>query len=201
LSLSFASQPIGSSSLPQSIVIANNSGVALNVAGITISNNSKTSGAIFSQANSCMPAIKPQSACSISVSFTPGATGSQGATLEINAGSHAQKVPLNGTGTLAATVSPAKLAFGDQRVETTSASKMVRVTNDLGAPLLFDNFFVAGDFAIIGNGCSSGAAAHSSCAIEVAFKPTVTGARVGTLTISDTASSVPLTVTLTGTGR
>jgi len=42
-------------------------------------------------------------------------------------------------------------------------------------------------------------AAHKSCTVSVFFTPSVTGARSGTLVVSDNASSSP-TVALTGTG-
>ncbi len=201
MSLSFGPQPIGSSSSPLTIVLANNSRAALKVASIAISSNSKTSQSGFIEADSCVPSVAPQSACSIRVSFTPSATGSQRATLLINVASHAQKVSLNGSGILAATVSPTKLSFGNQKVNTTSASKQVRVANNLGAPLSFNNFFVGGDFAITSNGCASGVSAHATCTIAIAFKPTVAGALTGSLTMGDTASSVPLSVSLSGVGH
>jgi hypothetical protein len=200
-SLNFSSQPIGSSSSAQNIMLANDSNVALKVASVAISSSSKTSRSAFIEADSCVPVVARQSACSIRVSFTPSATGSQAAMLEIQAGSRMQKVPLSGTGIVAATVSPARLSFGSQRVATTSRSMQVRVTNNLATQLSFSNFFADGDFAIGSNGCANGVSAHASCNVAIQFKPAVTGARTGLLTIDDTASSVPLTVTLSGTGH
>jgi len=199
--LSFSPQPIGSSSTPLSIELANNTSALLKVSSIVISSGSRAAGSAFREADNCVPAVAAQSACSFSVSFTPGTSGAQSATLQINAVSHVQKVPLQGTGIFAATVSSAQLSFGNQKVKTSSASKQVRVTNNLGVPLSFDNFFVAGDFALTSNGCASAAAAHSTCVIGIAFKPTAAGARTGALTIGDTASSVPLSVSLSGVGH
>jgi hypothetical protein len=43
-------------------------------------------------------------------------------------------------------------------------------------------------------------AAGASCTISVTFKPTALGARNATLTVIDTGTSSPQTVSLTGTG-
>ncbi len=200
LTLSFPPQPIGSSSPPLTIELANNTRAALMVSSI-VASGSKTASSTFREADNCVPAVAAQSACSISVSFTPAATGAESATLQINAVSHAQKVPLKGSGILAATVSPSQLSFGRQKLKTATASKQVRISNNLGVALSFNNFFIDGDFAITGNGCAKGVNAHGSCSVSIAFTPTVHGARTGSTTIGDTASSIPLTVSLTGTGN
>jgi hypothetical protein len=48
--------------------------------------------------------------------------------------------------------------------------------------------------------CGPTLAPAANCVIFVAFKPTVTGALAGTLTINDNGSATPQTVKLTGTG-
>jgi len=50
------------------------------------------------------------------------------------------------------------------------------------------------------NNCGGSVAAGNSCSIFVTFKPTTTGTRSGTLSISDNAPNSPQTVALTGTG-
>jgi hypothetical protein len=61
----------------------------------------------------------------------------------------------------------------------------------------------AGDFAIQSNstcGAGSSVAGAGRCTINLAFKPTATGARSATLVISDSDPSSPQTVSLSGTG-
>jgi hypothetical protein len=59
---------------------------------------------------------------------------------------------------------------------------------------------ISGDFAISSNTCASTLPPYSSCAIGVTFTPTAAGARVGVLTLTDTAAGSPQMVKLSGTG-
>jgi hypothetical protein len=60
---------------------------------------------------------------------------------------------------------------------------------------------ITGDFAIRKNGCNKGIQPGLSCNISVAFTPTQTGVRSGTLKIYDNATNSPQTVTLSGVGK
>jgi hypothetical protein len=67
-------------------------------------------------------------------------------------------------------------------------------------PLNITNVAVSGDFQQT-NGCGSAVAPVTTCAIQVTFKPTASGLRTGTLTITDDAPGGGIqTVKLTGTG-
>jgi hypothetical protein len=111
-----------------------------------------------------------------------------------------QSVALNGRGVRAATVAPSQINFGLRKVGTTSPARQVRVTNNLGAPLSLTSVTTVGDFVVAGNSCGSVIPPHSICNIGVAFMPAAVGARGGNLTIVDGASSIPLTVSLSGLG-
>jgi len=102
-----------------------------------------------------------------------------------------------------ATVSPTALTFGNILVNTVSGSQVVTLSNGAGAgTLAITGISFAGvnpsDFSQTTN-CTAALQAGASCTINVAFRPSATGARAGTLTI---ASSNPtsLSVALTGTG-
>ncbi len=58
----------------------------------------------------------------------------------------------------------------------------------------------AADFREL-SACGKSVAAGASCSIGVFFDPTVSGARTGTLTITDNASNGPQSVTLNGAGQ
>jgi len=58
----------------------------------------------------------------------------------------------------------------------------------------------AGDFAQT-NTCGSSLAASASCTFSVTFKPTASGTRTAALSVTDSASGSPQTVSLTGTGK
>ena len=105
-----------------------------------------------------------------------------------------------------ASIAPGSLAFGNQTINTTSATQTVTLTNTGNAALSIAGITVigtnAGDFAQT-NACGSSVAAGANCTITVTFTSTATGARAGTLIVTDnnngTAGSTQ-TVSLSGTG-
>jgi hypothetical protein len=97
----------------------------------------------------------------------------------------------------AAAVNPGALLFNSQAVGITSPAQAVTVTNMGSAPLTISNVAATGDFSIQ-NGCSSVAAAGGTCPIQVAFTPTATGNRTGTLSLTDNSAGSPHTISLAG---
>jgi hypothetical protein len=95
--------------------------------------------------------------------------------------------------------SPASLAFGSQVVGTTSAAKSVTLSNTGSSPLNISSIATSGDYAQTNN-CGASLGAGASCNINVSFTPTATGARSGTLSVTDNASGSPQTVALSGSG-
>jgi len=84
-------------------------------------------------------------------------------------------------------------------VGTTSAAQTVTLSNSGGASLSISGIQVTGDYAQTNN-CPATLSVGSSCAVNVTFKPTVSGNRSGTLSITDNAQSSPQAVSLNGTG-
>ena len=99
-----------------------------------------------------------------------------------------------------AALSPASLSFSAQSLKTTSASQPVALTNSGSAGLSITSISTTGDFAQTNN-CGTSLGAGANCAIQVTFTPTQSGARAGTLRVSDNAAGSPQTVSLTGTGQ
>lgn len=91
---------------------------------------------------------------------------------------------------------PGSLSFGPQSVGVPSAAQSITVTGTNGA--LISNIATSGDFTQ-SNNCNA-ALSGSSCTIEVMFAPAIEGSLNGTLTITSTAASSPITVMLGGTG-
>ncbi len=160
----------------------------------------------FAQAtNTCTGSIAAGKTCTISVTFTPSATGARSASLELtdDAQGSPQAVALSGTGEAQATVSPATLTFAAQTVGTTSAAKTVTLTNNLSTALAFNITFTGadpGDFTET-NTCSGSVPMKSHCVISVKFSPNATGTRTATMNVNDSANNSPQTVSLTGTGK
>jgi hypothetical protein len=107
------------------------------------------------------------------------------------------------TGAATVTLTPASLAFGDVIEGVTSAAKSVTLKNTGSGTLNISNIAVSGDFAQATSTtpCGSTLAAGKSCIIKVTFTPEQLGALSGDVTVTDSASNSPQTVTLSGTGE
>ena len=97
-SVNFGSQPVGTASKPQTIILTNHSGTMLSISGISITG---TNSGDFSQINACGKSLSGGASCTIDVTFKPTAKGARVATLSISddGGGSPQKVGLTGTGT------------------------------------------------------------------------------------------------------
>ena len=109
--------------------------------------------------------------------------------------------PSGGGGTPSATLStnPSSLTFASQPLNTTSAAQAVTVTNTGTAAASVSSVAVSGDF-LQTNNCGSSIGVGASCTVNVSFRPTASGTRTGTLTITSNATNSPTTVPLSGTG-
>jgi microbial collagenase len=111
----------------------------------------------------------------------------------------------NGTGGCAASTMPAaslsasSLTFASTNVGSTSGAQTVTLSNTGSAALSISSIAISGDYAQTNN-CGTSLANGSSCGISVTFKPTASGTRTGTLTVSSNASNGAQTASLTGTG-
>jgi hypothetical protein len=92
-SLSFGSQALNTSSTAKTVTLKNNQSVALNLSSITSSGE-------FGQTNNCVTPIGSGASCTISVTFTPSAAGTQTGTLTVtdDANTSPQTVRLSGAG-------------------------------------------------------------------------------------------------------
>ena len=95
--------------------------------------------------------------------------------------------------------SPGSLSFGTYPVGTASPPQAVTLTNT-GSADLFVALSVTGDFHKTSN-CGQVLAVGTSCTINVTFKPSTTGQRVGKLQFADNSSGSPQAVGLSGTGE
>jgi sugar lactone lactonase YvrE len=218
--LTFAGQVIHTTSPPQTVTVTNTGTGTLNFAGFTINgaNPGDFGVPLPNSPAMCNPlegTLAAGASCTINVLFTPTATGTRTATLNIadNATGSPQTVTLTGTGTSASgavTVTPSSLTFASQSLNSTSPAQSVTVSNTGTGTVNFAGFTITGanssDFAL-GSGSNAGTcnssgslAASTNCTINVTFTPTATGTRAATLGIADNATGSPQTVALTGTG-
>jgi len=192
-SRSFGSVAVGSTSAPKSIAVSNGSSVALSVGSITVTGD-------FAQTNTCGSSVAARGSCTISITFTPTATGSRTGTVTIydNANNSPQKITLSGTGVAPASMTPASRSYVTTNVGSTTASKSFTLTNNQPSALAISSVVTTGDF-IQTNNCGSQVSAKASCTINVSFRPTANGSRTGTV-VATVGSGIALTGTLSGTG-
>jgi hypothetical protein len=199
LALSFAATVVNQTTAAQNITISNTGGNPATLQTPVIIGADPTDFTLT--ANTCGSTLAPSTGCTVSIAFTPTAAGSRLATFSITDNVGTQTASLTGTGNAPATdtLSPVALTFAQQTIGTTSPAQQVTLTNSGGVALtlITASISTGSDFAVTNN-CGNSLAANSTCAFSVTFSPTATGARSGTLTISDQFRTQ--TVQLNGTG-
>jgi hypothetical protein len=195
--LVYATQMINTTSLVQKVTLSNKGTAQLTIKSIAVTGD-------FQETNTCASAVQPGGSCTISITFTPTASGTRtgSVTIKDNGGSSTQTISLTGVGTVVK-LAPTSLSFGSVKVGTKSAAKAVTLTNKGTASLSITSITITGtnpsDFTKTGT-CSSSLAAGASCTISVSFKPTATGARSASVSVADNGGGSPQTVKLSGTG-
>jgi len=189
-SMAFGGVVVGATS-SRNLKITNTGTSSLIITSIAASVN-------FQSSNCGSSTLTPNSSCTVSVSFTPPATGSFTGTLTItdNAFNSPQVVNLSGSGVLAVTFSPASLSFPNQAIGMASAPKTLTLVNNQAVSLTITSVTTTGNFTA--SGCPATLAAQASCVISVTFTPSVLGTNQGTLTVTDSANNSPQTASLTG---
>ena len=169
-SLSFANQAVGSVSAPQNVTITNTGNATLNITGITTSNTD------YEQTNTCLAVqntLAPGQSCSVSVTFTPTASGTRPGSLSIsdNAIGSPQTVALTGNG-LAAFTLTSPSAVNPVLIGATSTTFVIGAN---GPPTFNGNISLA---------CSTG--------VTCTFNPTsIFVGNTSTMTISNLTTSLP----------
>jgi hypothetical protein len=194
-SMKFGNQAVGTTSAVKKATLTNTGTATLNITSITITGP-------FAQTNNCGSTVLAGKKCTISVTFSPAATGSFTGTVTItdNATNSPQTISLSGIGVTGVSVTPTKLTFPTTNIGSTSAPMTASLANNNLTTLTITSITITGDFAQTNN-CGSSLASAAKCTITVTFTPTATGTRTGTVTITDSASNSPQTISLTGTGQ
>ena len=203
--LLFSYQIINTTSAAMAETVTNTGTAALIMSSVTMSGANASDFAM--SADTCTGAtIPPNANCTVSVTFTPSATGSRGASLVFtdNASGSPQTISLTGTGALApplASLSSASMTFGVQGVGTTSAAQPLTLTNTGGTALSISNVGISSGFNLT-SGFPSSLGPGASFILYVTFAPTAAGNYSGSMTITDNSNGVTgsiQTVSLAGT--
>ncbi|MGA2844468.1 MAG: choice-of-anchor D domain-containing protein [Candidatus Acidiferrales bacterium] len=212
-SINFGSVPVGTTP-SQTITLRNTGNQTLLITNIAVAGTDIAQFPL--SADTCPSSLSPGVSCGFSITFTPSATGTFSATVNItdnsgNLSGAVQTIPLTGTATAAApllNISPAALAFAAQAVGSTSGNQVVTVVNQGSGTLNISAIAVTGsgasNFGMVpagSNPCpSSGAlASAASCTVTINFAPLSSGTKSASLSLSDNAAGSPQTVSLTGT--
>jgi Abnormal spindle-like microcephaly-assoc'd, ASPM-SPD-2-Hydin/Beta-propeller repeat len=203
----FGTQLVGATTASQTVTLTNNNSTALAITSVAVvAITPPAAGTDFAivPGGTCGASLAAGASCTVSVAFTPSVASAESAELVFtDTDPTPQFATLTGTGTANAPVvvlTPTSLDFGSQLVTTASSpAKTIMLKNNGNLVLNIASITSSGDFAET-NTCGASLAAGMTCTISVTFTPTATGARAGTITITDNANGSPRTVPLTGTG-
>jgi hypothetical protein len=199
--LYFGAKVIGTTSRAKIVTVTNKGSSTLAIKKIYIGGLDPGD---FAETNTCGSALAAGASCTVNITFTPSAKNLRQAGLGISTPDPASPdaVLLNGGGTVVS-LSTLNLAFGHLVVGTTSPPQSVTLTNTGNTQLIFTGIAITGtnanDFSQTNN-CGTSIPAKANCAITVRFKPTATGTRTGSLSISDDGGASPQRAFLVGTG-
>jgi hypothetical protein len=193
--LAFVAQQVGTASALQTITVTNAGTAPLVVASVAITGD-------FTQTNGCTAApIAPGGTCAVQIVFAPTATGARTGLLTVygNVAGGQATAALSGTATTPSTVvlTPLTLTFASTAVGATTAAQNVTISNTGGTTATLASETATGDFRTAASTCGATLGAGTGCTVAIVFTPTVSGARSGTLTVSDSVGTQ--TMSLHGT--
>jgi len=203
----FDSVTVGQSSNSKLVTITNTGGQGLSLTSVSVAGVNLSD--FVATPNCSLPTVlAPNVTCTISIVFSPSATGTRQASLIAvdNAPGSPQSIPLTGIGASAlpsVTLSPGSLTFAVTSQGSTSPAQTVTLTNSGLATLHISSVLAGGsnpaDFQV-NNSCSGAFPVAATCNIVVTFAPLGAGQRTANITIVDDAADSPQSVQLTGTG-
>ena len=100
-------------------------------------------------------------------------------------------------------LTPASAAFGAEPSGGATATQTFTLTNgsaSLVTGLTIPKATSPADFTVENTNCTTTLAANASCTLNIAFTPTTTGARSGSLSVTDSAATDLASATFTGVG-
>ncbi len=198
--LAFPSTSLSATSAAQNLVLQNTGGTSVTLSSVTLA------GADFQLSfNSCATVLAPGTSCTLSVLFHPAALGSRSGSVTIVDTLGTQIATLSGVAVAPPTdaLSSISLSFPTTEVGAISSPQQLILTNAGDVPLTLIATSVTqassgnADFSAT-NSCGNSLAAHSACAVTIAFNPHTVGLATATLSVSDEFRSQ--TVTLSGIG-
>lgn len=179
-SLTFPTTQESSASAPQTVTLTNSGEIALT--GIQI----ETTGD-FAVVNGCGASLNAQSACTLTVRYTPHSTGAETGAILVTDALRIQTVSLSGTGIApaTATLSAASLIFPATVIGQNAKPQTATLTNSGGVSLTGLNIQAIGAGFGQSDNCGASMLANSSCTITVSFRATAAGNATGQVVLTD----------------
>jgi hypothetical protein len=199
-SLTFDTTMAGNASTPQTVSLSNTGTATLRIASIATSTD-------FVASTTCATLL-PGANCTLTIVFTPQSTSTSTTRISAVEISSDSGTPLEFISLIGAASPPTlfipqnTLSFGTVLVGA-NASLPLQITNVGTAPVTFNALSATGDFIPSSGSCPVAGgtlAPNTSCNLEVEFTPFQTGTHAGILSISTSASTLPITASLTGIG-
>jgi uncharacterized protein (TIGR03382 family) len=197
-SLNFGSQRVNTTSAAKTVTVTNLGSLPLIVSGVA-----KTGPyAVTPSGTFTLAANGGQQ--DLTVTFTPTAAGPADGSLTVSSDDPANptvSVDLEGIGAKPTVVlDPDSLTFGEQRVNTTSATKTVRVLNTGALPLIVTSVTKTGPYVVTPN-TGFTVAAGDEQVLTVTFTPGAEGPLPGSITLAtDDPSNPNASIGLSGVG-
>ncbi len=210
-SLTFAAQLVGTMSVPKTVTVTNKQNVPLNISLPSITGPNAGDFVVSDLTCPFVPSSLPAApaSCQLSVTFTPSASGTRTATLNISDDAlfSPQTIALKGSGNAPVTLTPNSITNFTAKVGTTSASRIITIKNgNTTVPLHISTLQFSGDFERTATTCPlapaglGGLGTTATCTVSVTFDPSIGGTRDGQLQVVDDAATSPQVVNLQGAG-
>ncbi len=190
--LNFGTQSVSTASAGQTVTVTNTGTAPLLVSQVALSGD-------FTSTDTCVGVTVPvNSSCTVLVRFVPTETGMRTGAVTVfgNVSGGQASASLSGSGTTPAAVvlNPLAINFGNINVGSTSTVRNVTLSNTGGITAALGKATVSGDFSITFNSCGATLPSQVGCTLSIAFSPTSSGVRSGSLTVlvDSVAQSLPL---------
>lgn len=200
--LNFGNQGTWTTSAARTITLSNPGGSNTNISSIWLAGSQASD---FGITTTCGSVLTVGASCSVSVTFSPTASGARSATLSFadSVAGSPQIVTLSGTGLAGAVSLSASTLVFSQQLGVPSAAQTVTFSNIGAYPVSIGSILLSGanvsDFSL-STTCGSSLAAGAHCTASATFTPSATGARTASLVFTDDAAGSSQAVTLSGTG-
>jgi Lactonase, 7-bladed beta-propeller/Abnormal spindle-like microcephaly-assoc'd, ASPM-SPD-2-Hydin len=216
-SLSFVSSAINATTPAQNLTITNTGSAPLSITNIQLTG---PNAADFKLTNDCnQPSYAQSNGCTLSVTFTPSASGSRVAQILIsdNASAPTPTIALSGVAASSGgsgggnpspppqpvlTLSATSLSFVSTAINATTPTQYLTIKNTGSAPLSITTIQLTGpnaaDFEMTNDCGGPSYSQNNGCTLSVAFTPSASGSRSAQILITDNAPTAVPTIALNG---